>query len=176
MSSVPHKFGSSIWRTLRSHFGYPASSDIGLIARMLMELRDSTESVLGQPVVAAVTSYPFLTGLCEQDIHDALQYAGIMAIYDLKLLHQPHEVSAAYAGYGFGLCRHYTNRGDCRNEEWDLAPEEVITIEFTEQSLLLKNNGMTTAWGSFESADTHIIDYDAGLARLSDYPGGQEVY
>ena len=123
-----------------------------------MALRKLSESTLNRPVVAAVTSYPLLPRLCEGDISDALEYIGVEALFDRSLHYQPHELSAAYAGYGFGLCTDYRNEGRCRDQERDLPQEQVLAVEYTKKSLMSRFESITRAYISYEAADTFLID------------------
>ena len=141
-----------------------------------MDLRDLSQSTLNRPVVAAVTSYPRLPRLCERDISDALEYIGVEALFDRSLHYQPHELSAAYAGYGFGLCTDYRNEGRCRYQERDLPQEQVLAIEYTKESLISRLVPITRAYISYEPANTFLIDTEAGLEHASNYPGGAQVF
>ena len=141
-----------------------------------MELRKLSESILNRPVVAVVTSYPHLPCLCERDISDALEYIGVEALFDRSLHYQPHELSAAYAGYGFGLCKDYRHEGRCRDQERDLPQEQVLGVEYTKKSLITRLESITTAYISYEPADTFLIDTGSGLEHASNYPGGAHVY
>jgi hypothetical protein len=61
---------------------------------------------------SAVISYPGLVALYEEDIADAAEYLGVIALKG-RHHHQPREIRAAYAGYGMGLCDSYTDGEKC---------------------------------------------------------------
>ena len=123
-----------------------------------------------------VTAYPLLPGLCNEDIDDALQYVGLTALTDRKLVFQPHEASATYVGYGFGLCKDYTDFDLCKIEEKELPHEHTLTVLYTQTFMIVVLYAMTTAYMYYEPKDTYLIDHEAGLRSLANYSDNPGAY
>ncbi|RBA21304.1 hypothetical protein FPRO05_07618 [Fusarium proliferatum] len=69
------------WDELRRSFnkkiGRPATPDIGIIATMLVSLRDVTSAAVTSPLDRVAVSHSRVQGLAEPDLWDALEYARI---------------------------------------------------------------------------------------------------
>lgn len=104
-------------RKFKKLIGFPASPDVGALGNVLKQLRSKTEEELGHAISTVVTASPRLKALYEEDIVDAIEYAGLKPLTNRAPFRQPHELSAAYAGNGLGLCKHYVDFGVCQAEE-----------------------------------------------------------
>jgi hypothetical protein len=128
-------------RSARKSVGLPASSDVGILARMLIPVVALVEETSKAPL-SALVSFPALPGLYQEDISDAASYVGLRKIAGGYEYH-PHELVAAYAGHGLGL------DGDCKNrdEGGDTCPmRPTLLIEYTEVALLAHHNFMREAF------------------------------
>ena len=166
----------STWRNFRKRLGLPASSDVGILANLLITLRCNTEHQLGSLIDSVVTAFPLLPGLCFEDIDDALDYAGLNPLTDRKLYNQPHETSAAYAGYGLGLCKNYTDVDLCHAQEKELPPEHTLAVSYTQKSMIVVLTTMERAYMYYEPDSSYIVDHEAGLGALKNYPNNHNAY
>src|SRR5262249_38233579 len=106
-------------RKARKAAGLPASSDVGNLAQLILDLRSSVETHLGgRKIAGAAVTIPPFCALYEEDLMDAFEYAGLIYIP-----HWPYwlggiypEKYAVYAGNGFGLCSNYTDPIACDHE------------------------------------------------------------
>jgi hypothetical protein len=98
-----------MWRRLRKLLGFPASSDVGILSRLLDPLREQVEKRLRRKISSAIVTN--LAALYDEDIVDATDYAGLTSLHTkfAGVGSQPHEASMAYAGQCLGLCSSYTD-------------------------------------------------------------------
>ncbi len=124
--------------------GLPASSDVAVIATLLKAIAEVAEAAVGAPIPALV-SFPALPGLYQEDIVDAAYYVGLRKLAG-GLARHPHELIAAYAGYGYGLCKTYNPVHRCKPEDGqDFPPRYVLLVEYTETALLIHLDGVEKA-------------------------------
>ncbi|KAI9670274.1 MAG: hypothetical protein M1831_006488 [Alyxoria varia] len=127
--------------------GFPASWDVGMIAEMLHKIM--VHSKLQHEVLSSsvVISYPSLIGLYEEDILDAAIYLGFRASLRRGYhLGQPHELVAAYAGYGMGLCEHYQESLLCEEEANRLPVRAVLSVQCADNAVLLHHRVLSEAY------------------------------
>jgi hypothetical protein len=124
-------------RRLRKLLGFPASHDVGILSRLLDPLREQVEERLGRKVSSAIVTFPNLVALYDEDIVDAMDYAGLTPLHTKfgGVGSQSHEASTAYAGYGLGLCSNYTDWNQCDEEEKQRPLQQVLTILSQRQPL-----------------------------------------
>ncbi|KAL9113657.1 MAG: hypothetical protein Q9187_007586 [Circinaria calcarea] len=78
-----------------------------------------------------VTTYPLLPGLCSKDVDDALEYIGLTALTDWKLVFQPHKASICHDTYlidheaGLGSLANYP---DNPGAYWDRVRLRLIEL------------------------------------------------
>jgi hypothetical protein len=130
-------------RSTRKTLGLAASADVGILAQMLriaLELVDTSED----PDLRVLASFPALLGLCQEDILDTIFFVGLRGIRNGYQYHS-HELTAAYAGHGFGLDRAgvplYSN--DLTNNNFSVRP--MLLVEYTRAALLLHHDWMNKA-------------------------------
>ncbi len=63
-------------RSIRKFFGFPASRDVGIIGKLLRDLRIKAESRLSIKTSYAAISIPHIVALYMDDVEDASEYAG----------------------------------------------------------------------------------------------------
>ncbi|PGH28056.1 hypothetical protein AJ80_00312 [Polytolypa hystricis UAMH7299] len=125
-------------RLLNKAMGRPATPQSAVLGDMVSKLRSKTEAALGdgQNVTAAVLSSPEKIRLTSEELNDALDYLEIR-----NLMAEPDDIgelyagSAAYAGFGLGLCKNYTDPEACRQEEREFLDDWVIYLDFSDYSL-----------------------------------------
>ncbi|KAI4280480.1 MAG: hypothetical protein L6R38_004426 [Xanthoria sp. 2 TBL-2021] len=164
-------------RILAKATGRPATPETAILADVVAKLEAPVEDTLGEgnKVTTAVPSSPDrirLTGEEISDVFDYLKTTNLMSISDN--LENLYATSAAFAGFGFGLCRNYTDPYACEREEQHFPPQRLLHIDFTPNSLRGTVKSLSSARDG--SADTTFIDIDPGLRRLNTYSGGEELY
>jgi hypothetical protein len=121
------------WRGFRKKLGLSASSDVKILSKLVKGLLVLAPSSLPY----AVISYPGIIALYSKDIFDTTEYLGLHKLRGYYNYHL-REIVAAYAGHGMGLCRDVKNKGQCKNESFQLPVRVTLLVEYTEQALLLQ--------------------------------------
>lgn len=96
--------------------GHPATTDVGALASLLVALKLSTTEALSQPVDHVAVTRPSIAASTQEDLDDAMEYAGLHGWVGDSRGYQPHHVvesQAAFAGNGNGLCTSYTDVLKC---------------------------------------------------------------
>ncbi|KAF8532790.1 hypothetical protein BDD12DRAFT_810696 [Trichophaea hybrida] len=159
---------SSLKRDLNEWRGLPASPEAGILSSMLQQLRYRTEEKLGQKISSVGVTVPKLAGLYSYEICDALRYAGLKDVLIDSLNEIVIEPNAAFAGYGYGLCKRYTDILECEDEEEAMRMRRVIAIEFSEKTLAVALMITRTARSPYlESSE---VSWDLGWGKR-----GEEV-
>lgn len=158
-----------ILRAVRKRLGFPASDDVGLLSELIQHLRKLTESSLGQSIDSVVVSFSRNVALYEEDINDAIEFAGLKLLTGTSFHQQPHQLAVAYAGSGLGLCEHYNDAEKCQEEENRFAREQVLAISYTEDALEVSLSIVENAYQPYETSHSHFIDWGMGEGSLADY-------
>ena len=161
-----------IWRAIRKRIGLPSTTDVALLVellQLLLQLQAGHDP--GDMAKSVVTTFPNHQSLCPEDITDALEYLSISRLSSRQLLTQPHEFSAAYAGYGMGLCKHTMDLDACRTEEQEMSRNNTLAISFTKEALMVETYRFSTAYEYAlpNSYVEHPVDYALGLGSLANY-------
>ncbi|KAF5633416.1 chitinase [Fusarium sp. NRRL 52700] len=150
----------SRWEKLRRSFnkkvGRPATPDVGIIATMLVSLRDDAlEYAHIRPWVAS--------GLPRPKVVLPLPAAGA---YPSQLL----ESYAVFAGHGKGLCKHYKNFWQCAEEQDNVPLETTLVVGITPADLRGEIIRTESAFTDFQPkrGDRSFIDLELGLTTLED--------
>ena len=134
---------------------------------MISELKLQVESVLrdGQKVTAAVLSSPDQVSLSAEEITDALEHLGIRNLMaEPDTLEDLYASSAAYAGFGMGLCKRYTDPYVCEREDNQIYPStRLLHLDFSPESLCTTVRWIKSAKES--RVDESFVDHDLGLGR-----------
>lgn len=151
-------------RKARKAIGRPASSDVGVLADMISQLRTSVEARVG-PVLSAGVTIPHLVAIYDEDLRDAFEYLGLQYtdFYDgFPGHHMLYETSAAYAGYGFGLCDDYQDSLACHNQESQLNDTVAMAILYTRTALTLSLSIVKSAYSLWEPSYRYLVDFELG--------------
>ncbi|KAF2875121.1 hypothetical protein BDV95DRAFT_591851 [Massariosphaeria phaeospora] len=152
------------WRKVRRAVGLAASPDVAVLCRMLKKLIKLGELV--EPSPSTVISYPALHALYYEDIEDAANYLKLRTLPG-NHWHPPHEITAAYAGHGMGLCEDFNDQETCRKQGLELPLRLILLLEFTETALLLQIKHMREA----DDSGSHDLDiatsFEVGNAEPS---------
>ena len=137
-------------RKARKAIGLPASQDVGFLAKMLSDLRFRVEERIGRPIESAGVATLNLVALYQEDLRDAFEYVGLRYVafpvrYDVL-----YETSAAYAGYGYGLCSHYTDRNACKHEQDEMPSDVVMAVLYTRTVLTVSLSVVDSAYYLYE--------------------------
>ena len=148
-------------RDVRKAIGLPPSNDVGRLAEMISRLREQVEEQIGVRIDSACVTTMHLVALYYEDLHDAFEYAGLTYItFSPGFKYVIYEISAAYAGYGFGPCSDYKDHDACKQEHKNVAIETVISVLYTRNVLALSLVKKTSAYYTYEAA--HSTDFALG--------------
>lgn len=152
-------------RKARKAIGLPASSDVGYFATMLRDLRAAVEEQVGLFMSAGVTTMN-LVALYDEDLHDAFEHIGPEYLtYPVGYVGHNilYETSAAYAGYGYGLCTDYkTDPEACKHEQWNMTNEAVMAVLYTDTVLSVSLFVIGSAYGLWEPPYRYLAKFDLG--------------
>lgn len=117
--------------------GQPATSKASILSRLLRDLKDATETILGQPIDRVAFTSPSLAGLVTDDVNDALEFLGLRSWIDDSDYYPDHilEADAVYAANGYGLCNDYHNLFECWDEFEDQFAPEILFVSFSRHLL-----------------------------------------
>ncbi|KAJ0153088.1 Uncharacterized protein HZ326_4572 [Fusarium oxysporum f. sp. albedinis] len=181
----------SRWEKLRRSFnkkiGRPATPDVGIIATILVSLRDVTSIAVTSPLDRVAVSHPRIQGLAEPDLWDALEYAHIRpwvaaglprpkAVLPLPAAggypSQLLESYAVFAGHGKGLCKHYKNFWQCAEEQDNVPLETTLVVGITPTDLRGEIIRTRSAFTDLQPrhGDRAFVDLELGLATSEDKP------
>ncbi|PVH99181.1 hypothetical protein DM02DRAFT_485381, partial [Periconia macrospinosa] len=124
---------------------------------------------------SVIISYPGIPGLNQEDVADVATYLGI-PVFEGNHGYPPHTITAAYAGYGMGLCKSFEDREKCWKEELNLPVRRTLLVESSDIALLL-NGGYLEQAHEFGESFTHFdFGYlDLAKSQLSDPEGFAEI-
>ena len=168
-------------RHLNKLRGLPATPDTAVLANMISSLHNATQSWLGPewPITAMVVSSPDRVRLSEEeltDVFDYLKLKDLLASSDSNWHEELYSASAAYAGYGQGLCTNHTDAYKCEEEEWYFPYQRLLHIDHSEESLSATIEGLRTARDG--AMDSGFIDPTLGTGSSrwqDDYDGSQYI-
>lgn len=158
-----------VLRAARKRLGFPASNDVGLLSELIRHLRTRTEASLGHSIDSVVVSFSRNIALYEEDINDALEYAGLKPLIGSSFDRQPHELAVALAGSGLGLCENYSNAEKCKEEEDRFPRQQVLAISYTKDAFEAALSTIDNAYQPYEPKNSHFIDWNLGEGSLADY-------
>ncbi|EPE29152.1 hypothetical protein GLAREA_00312 [Glarea lozoyensis ATCC 20868] len=127
----------------------PSTPEIRILAEMVSNLSQEVESYLGRKVKRAALASPNRAGLTAHEIGDVFYYLGIEDLvidsYDLAVFSSLSSMAAAMAGYGEGLCPHYTNSYICLKEEHYFPMRRTLHLDYSNNTLSGGVERLTTA-------------------------------
>lgn len=157
-------------RKARKAIGLPASKDVGHLAKMIADLRDAVQEKIGEEIKVAAVTTMHLLALYDEDLHDAFQYLGLeyitFPIGDVghNILYQ---TSAAFAGYGYGLCDDYmTDAEDCRVQQWNMDVKTVMAVVYTDTALSVSLSMLRSPYSLWEPRYRYLADFDLGHQEI----------
>ena len=179
-------------RSLNKLLGRPATIEVGILAEMLLSLRDQSVDALSPSfgpsfrLDLVVVTHPPLRGLRGHDLADALEHAGLRSWLDppmpgqgLKAGVYPMHLDlaqAAFAADGNGLCKTYRNLFACENEEEEMPFHVVLTASFTRQALYIAAGVIQAPFHWTQFQDVEATDLNLGLNSMTDYPSPNKFW
>lgn len=108
-----------------------------------------------------------LIALYDEDLQDAFEYLHMRYLsfpvgYDVL-----YETSAAYAGYGYGLCSDYSDKPACKTEQINMPSEVVMAVLYTHNVLTVSLSVVKSAYYLYEPLNRHLLDFDLGYNARS---------
>ena len=164
-------------RILNKAIGRPATVETAILADVVAKPKVQIEDTLteGNKVTTAVLSSPDRIRLTEEEISDVFDYLKITNLMSIPDdLEYVYATSAAFAGFGFGLCRNYTDPYACGREERYFPLQRLLHIDFTLDGLSGTIKWLNSARNG--PVDKTFIDINLGLGGRNAYPGGEEMY
>ena len=163
-------------RSARKAIGLPASKDVGYLANVLSALKVRVDKYLGTPAESAGVTIPHLVALYQEDLQDAFEYAGLHYLafpvgYDVL-----YETSAAYAGYGYGLCPEYTDRAACKKEQQDMDSEVVMAVLYTSSALTVSFSVVKSAYYLYEPDHRYLTNFTLGFNARSEWATKEQYW
>lgn len=158
--------------------GRPATPETAILASMVSQLLEATQTWLGDShcIDAVVLSSPDRIRLNDEELGDIFDYLKLrnLMIDGPRSIYQLYATSAAYAGYGKGLCRTYTDAYACEHEEAQLPHNRVLQLDLNSKSL-------SGTWKTLQSAngglvEAQFVDFELGSAREGMAPEGDEYW
>ena len=149
-------------RKARKAVGLPASQDVGILARLLGDLRSQVEQSIGERVEAAGVTTLNLIALYEEDLRDAFEYLNLRYLAFPLRYGISHETSAAYAGYGYGLCSSYLDETTCKEEQTNMPSEVVMAVLYTTNVLTVSLSVVKSAYYLYEPRTRYLLDFSLG--------------
>ena len=162
-------------RRARKAIGLPASQEVGHLAKMLSDLRTLVEEQTGKAIKSAGAATLNLVALRPEDLQDAFEYVGLRYLafpvrYDVL-----YETSAAYAGYGYGLCSDHTDRNACKQEQVDVPSDVVMAVLYTRTVLTASLSVLKSAYYLYEPLDRHLLNFSLVFDAQS-FDAGEKEY
>ncbi|KAH8657490.1 hypothetical protein BGZ60DRAFT_416034 [Tricladium varicosporioides] len=179
-------------RSLNKRLGRPATPEVGVLAGVLLSLRDETVAALSPSLgpsfrldYVAVTGPP-LSGLRREDLSDALEYASLRSWLDppqpgqgLQAGMYPEalgEAHVAVAADGNGLCVNYRDLFMCWDEEERMPSNIVLIASFTRRALYVAAGVVRAPLHWVQPPLVHTTDLKAGLESMAAYGTPSEFW
>ena len=116
--------------------GLPATHEIAVLARVARALLTNIESDYNIKVSSATLAVEHLVALYQDDIEDLCDYLNLKCAKPVKMFKPIFwETSAAYAGYGLGLCENYKDKEACDKEDKEHPETNVLAVHYSKGAL-----------------------------------------
>ncbi|KAL9619405.1 MAG: hypothetical protein Q9160_006000 [Pyrenula sp. 1 TL-2023] len=167
-------------RNARKKIGLPASSDVGVLSRLIKSLRQKAEAEVRIKITSAVITVPHLVALYQDDIKDAFEHVRLEYV-EPKKNYRPlvWETASTYAGYGFGLCKNYSDAEKCAAEEDAMKDQTVFSVHYSRNALSTSLAVIRIAIDLWEPDYRHAENFTLGHDKIlkgGKYYGKEEEY
>ncbi|KAK4693502.1 hypothetical protein P7C71_g3920, partial [Lecanoromycetidae sp. Uapishka_2] len=143
---------------------------------MLFSLRTLAEKYLDQPIDSAGVTTLNLIALYQEDLQDAFEYVGLRYLAFPVRYGIFYETSAAYAGYGYGLCANYKDRETCKHEQQNMPSDVVMAVLYTRTVLTVSLSVTKSAYYLYESPQRHISNFSLGYNARSQWASEENYW
>jgi hypothetical protein len=158
--------------------GLPATANVGVLASLLAALKLATTEALAQPIDHVAVTRPSIPAFTQEDLDDALEYAGLRGWLGDSRGFQPKHVvesQAAFAGSGHGLCTSYQDVMECY--EGTAHPKSLgLFISLTSHALYASLDTMKEAYPRWKRDGPRVLDFGAGLDSRSRFPSDGDYW
>lgn len=111
------------------------TGNTGVLSSFLQEVKVAIESKLQTTITDVFPVFPPLAAIDTDDVAAAFEHAGLTWNTIDRQYHKIlWESNAAYAGLGFGLCDHWTDKARCEKEDRKKPWEFVLFLNFDNSS------------------------------------------
>lgn len=157
--------------------GLPASPEVGVLGNTVKKLQTQIETEFGIHIANAVLTVTHLRAFYEDDAEDLCEYAGIKHVTPFISLPPPvWETSAAFAGYGFGLCENYKNETAC-NAEFYYNSTSIMAVHYSRSALTASLPTLYSATHLYrESAFDRRDDFSLGSDAIAKYRNPEQYW
>ncbi|KAH6667942.1 hypothetical protein B0J14DRAFT_642249 [Halenospora varia] len=158
-------------RKIRRAKGLPSTWQIQVLQDMLLELYNLSLTHTSEPLIPGnfVLSIPYLPNLHTEDLNEAIHNANLTRLNSYKNYGPIHQVNSAYAGSGFGLCKHWGDIQKCEEEEQIMGGKDILTISYTKEELILETSYAYGAHQIWATANQRHPEYGFGKAKSKDF-------
>jgi hypothetical protein len=116
----------------------PSTEDVRTLGQFLFSLRLLAIRKLGMDVRNVLAAIPRLPNLQRRDFDEAMQYAGLVQVQSYKYYNQMQELNAAWAGMGYGLCKHWGDIEKCDDEDREFKGKSTLSLSFTKMEFIIE--------------------------------------
>ncbi|KAF4549356.1 Hypothetical protein D9617_22g067020 [Elsinoe fawcettii] len=162
-------------RKWRKKIGLPASADVGVLAKMMVDLKEKANNFLDSPMDFVVVTILHLVAIYSEDISDAIEHAGLHSTKLWFFDHLIYEETSSYAGNGLGLCEHFDQPGRCLNETYSHPREEVHTVLYTRDALKVAISFFSGAYYLGSPLYLHRLDFDLGSDKVQSLTAQEDI-
>ncbi|EPE30831.1 hypothetical protein GLAREA_03798 [Glarea lozoyensis ATCC 20868] len=164
-------------RMLLRTSGLPASVEVGVLAQTIRHLRSQLESDFSISISEAVFTSSHLLALYQDDMEDIAVNVGIKYITP-RYQWQPifWETAAAYAGHGFGMCKHWQDEDRCRDEDLKLPDTTVLSVHYSQNALTVSLAEIQTVFSTWEPNYRRVENFTLGSNAISGYSSLNEYW
>lgn len=150
----------SLQRSSRRMLGLPASRDAAILSEFISRVRSAIKAETLAPVTSIAPAFPQLSHSQEEDVREALSFAGLTSTrlrgdHAGTIMYQ--DANAAYAGLGHGLCESRSSSSDCQSAAKD---QSVLYFNFDNSSFSV---GAMTLKNAFQEHRTYVCGSDTTL-------------
>ena len=165
-----------IARRALKKIGLPASPEVGVLGKAIKKLRTEIETEFGIHISNAVLTVTHLIAFYEDDAEDLCEYAGIHHVTPHIYLPPPiWETSAAYAGYGFGLCENYKNETECNAEFGNKT--KIMAVHYSRSAMTASLPTLYSATHLYgESPYERRGNFGLGSDAIRRYPNPEQYW
>jgi hypothetical protein len=157
--------------------GLPASVEVGVLAQTIGHLRSQLESDFSISIFEAVFTSSHLLALYQDDLEDIAVNVVIKYItpwYQSQPIFW--ETGAAYAGHGFGMCKHWRDEDRCEDEEMKLPDTTVLSVHYNQNALTVSLARIQTVFSTWEPNYRRVENFTLGSNAISGYSSLKEYW